>query len=1779
MSKDTYEKYKNIIEKQKAENEDEIQTYIEYLEKIEKSNDEIMQNADFMCTQNQYAKRPRHKEKDRDKKPQNVENAQCEMINQNENTQTKCKNENMQYEHELYIQDNEHDENTMINETYERQVNEINDLYAPTHEYDIEYGIYEDIIQTEMMLAQLQAENIEYKQTQSVDNDEYNCPIDIEYFANVGKKGTNINADDAKEAQYSELYTVEQQAIESDIYKKCENTQLTVEQGYEKDINNNYASQKVIQDVYTSIPYEHKDILLPTEVDESSLNFDDEEYASYITSYDEYRHDSENVEAFSYQEGASPKTPLVQAVYLGSLSPVNALIQEVPYSIWNYAERGTINATFAKKYNVQLYIDNGATINIMPKYYYDKAKFLHQLPKASAKDQKIHTGNGYIQCHFWIDILLEVQGSLVQLKVLVCESAAPYGLLLSKMSLEQLQAWQDYNNNVIYIRQAARPLLACRTVTIPIKARVTIPARIHYSEKDAKNAKPISGKAVAWISTNENTKPLQPVVLTFHNDVTMITYKNTTNAPQTIISESVIGAFDIRSRDNSLTRFSWQYPTDEEDNIIYYGHTFASSLDPTKLANETEEQQKENHIETLSTPKPHIDKGENIESKDEYPWLDSDDKRRTMSDKEIMKDKIKLHNSILDQPEREEVIEDLMQYRDAFSLRDEIGTCPYFEVHLKLRDDTPFFVRPYNIREDQKPIIQKEMDRLERLGIIKKGLTGYSSPVLLVPRKQQNLYRVVTDFRVLNERLVRVNHAFPIVRDCLDAIGSSECEVMSVLDLRDAYHTLPLAEASQKYCGITPYYGASTYYYLRMGMGMSCSPALWQQFVHMIWEELPNKERYKIIMDDVLIFSKKEEHMQDLQNLFKVLIKYGLKISPHKCQLFRDTLVYMGLQFVIKDGKACYTPMKEKCEAIRALKPPSSVKECRQFCGMVNFLSTFLKDLRRLLIPIYDLTKKKNKFKWTHVQQQAFDQIKELLVSPPVLRMPKGNGFYRLESDTSRDATGGVLYQWQDNEWALIGYHSKRLPDAVRNYSVSELELTGLVCNVHGFQHLLKKNYFEVIIDHKAIEYMKRAKHQPTTTRLTTLLLKLNDYVFDIKYLEGSKLKVSDALSRLYAEERHKINDVIPLNFLQHLIDADIFHYYSHASKALYAHKTKKVLKNLKNNRRKKQLDTKPKSTRQKGKVKINDQTIISAKPSNLDITPITVTPNTLLKDQLVAAVNPLKDSTMVPYDRNITNHTIPDPLTLEKSQLEKRVVNTLRPVDNSLVGPKKYLIAPQDKLTVFRRHIPKQKDIDLLLANLRNRVLHNLQTNLDTKELIEAYAQSVRFRDIYAYIAFNKLPGNINHQKKVAGEAMNYVVVNDLLFQIARFREGHEWVYYLPLVVPDKFEANIINMYHNSLLAMHQGPYKTFLTMRKYFYFPNMLGKIKRFIEACALCLRTRPKPPGHRPFYGRIPENYVPCENLAVDIKYMPKGILGYKFLLIVTCERTNFVHAIPLKERTADVIAEALLHRVFCITGPPAKLSVDQDTALTGAVIQYLTTALECTMCVISPWNHGSSKAERQIQTIGNMINKHLVGKGNTWPLYAAISAYAMNTFASVALDGLSPFELVFVRKPRSLSSVTFPKLNAIDPKYREFYTLLYQKANQMRTMDMEWKTKQAQALRDKNRMLNNVEEFKTNDLVYLLAPHASSLQSGATKFRQDFIGPLVIDTKLDDTHYILKDPTGHLLTDTYHINRLKPAAELTPSGPITNYLELRKHMGISSDLQNKSFQGAPAQPIES
>ena len=309
-------------------------------------------------------------------------------------------------------------------------------------------------------------------------------------------------------------------------------------------------------------------------------------------------------------------------------------------------------------------------------------------------------------------------------------------------------------------------------------------------------------------------------------------------------------------------------------------------------------------------------------------------------------------------------------------------------------------------------------------------------------------------------------------------------------------------------------------------------------------------------MDDMFIHSTAEEHMGDLIDLFKVLRKYSLKLSPHKCQFFKKKIVYMGLEFRIQENKVCYTPLKDKCDAIQNLESPKTLKHTRAFCGMVNFFLSFLSNLCRLLIPIYDLQKKAKKFKWTEETKRAFNDIKKLLISPPLLKAPTPDGIFCLESDTLREGMGGTLLQKQGDEWVVIGYHSKRLPKSAKNFGVTEL--TGLLVNIHGFMQLLCSSYFEVLVDHKAIEYMIKSKTESPTTRLKTLLLKLSKYMIDSKNQKGSEMHTSDALSRLHNfTDTPDQKDIIPLNFLQHLTPHYTEHLYSHLVENLYAHKTK----------------------------------------------------------------------------------------------------------------------------------------------------------------------------------------------------------------------------------------------------------------------------------------------------------------------------------------------------------------------------------------------------------------------------------------------------------------------------------------------------------------------------------------------------------------------------------------------------------------------------------------------
>ena len=368
-------------------------------------------------------------------------------------------------------------------------------------------------------------------------------------------------------------------------------------------------------------------------------------------------------------------------------------------------------------------------------------------------------------------------------------------------------------------------------------------------------------------------------------------------------------------------------------------------------------------------------------------------------------------------------------------MRDKIGTCPNIEVEIEVTDERPFFIRPFHAREEDKTILDKKMKRLCYLGILKEGFSAYSGPVMLISRKMTQDKMVITDFRHLNMRIAKNNLAYPLLKDMFTLMGSSKCEVMPVLDLKDAFHSLRLTENSKKYCGILPYFGSTSYLYQRMPMGLNTSPAVWQSYINAILSCLSSRKYCEAIMADLLLFTPtKESQFAKLEDLLKALCKNRLKISPKKCQLFKTKLQYMGNTVFIKDRRVCVKPLRSRLPAIQKLRPPTTVKGCRSFAKMVNFMSIFWPELQKLLKLIFDLTRKGRHFIWGEEQQEAFEEIKCRLQKPQVLNMADRKGRFLLHSDTSRHATGRALYQVQDDKPKLIAYASKIMPEAAKNY-------------------------------------------------------------------------------------------------------------------------------------------------------------------------------------------------------------------------------------------------------------------------------------------------------------------------------------------------------------------------------------------------------------------------------------------------------------------------------------------------------------------------------------------------------------------------------------------------------------------------------------------------------------------------------------------------------------------------------------------------------------------------
>ena len=404
----------------------------------------------------------------------------------------------------------------------QEQHNDDNDIYDTSNlEHEFEYGIYEDVLKTEQLMADLKRIDEAEKENKKLKDVEFdNFPL--EQFSEAGKVA-NEGDPLLKAAADTELYDLEKRAIQMDIDKheydnSSENTddnsspraddnasqsaednssqsadddddtqqtefshmQLpTVGEKYHLNHDKNTLQKLVYGPTYMPYNEDGQKLLLPQTTDMSrkdnlKLLYNSLPEGMCDNEYESLKQAVNDVETFQYSHEISTKQVLVQGVYVGSASPLIANIKTQPYSMLTYLDNGMMTGTYDNTHDIPIYIDNGSTLNIMPTHFYDNAYYLHHLLKLPMAAKTIHTGNSPVKTHFWIDILLNVQGCMIQFKLLVCDTQAQTRILLSKMALEQLKTWQDYSNNNLYLKQTAIPLYAIQNIELLPNRKTTI---------------------------------------------------------------------------------------------------------------------------------------------------------------------------------------------------------------------------------------------------------------------------------------------------------------------------------------------------------------------------------------------------------------------------------------------------------------------------------------------------------------------------------------------------------------------------------------------------------------------------------------------------------------------------------------------------------------------------------------------------------------------------------------------------------------------------------------------------------------------------------------------------------------------------------------------------------------------------------------------------------------------------------------------------------------------------------------------------------------------------------------------------------------------------------------------------------------------------------------------------------------------------------------------------------------------------------------------------------
>lgn len=428
---------------------------------------------------------------------------------------------------------------------------------------------------------------------------------------------------------------------------------------------------------------------------------------------------------------------------------------------------------------------------------------------------------------------------------------------------------------------------------------------------------------------------------------------------------------------------------------------------------------------------------------------------------------------------------------------------------INLTNETPIFTKTYRYPEIHKKEVSTQMDQMLKNGIIQPSNSPWSSPIWIVPKKLDasgtRKWRIVIDYRKLNDKTIEDKYPLPNISDILDKLGKAQ--YFTTLDLANGFHQIEMEPEDVHKTAFSTDTGH--YEFKRMPFGLRNAPASFQRVMNNVLRGLQN-EICCVYLDDVIIYSTSlQEHIERLKLIFERFRQSNFKIQLDKSEFLHKEVNYLG-HLITKEG---VKPNPDKIQAVKNFPIPKTPRDIKSFLGLAGYYRRFIKDFAKIAKPMTLCLKKNAKVEHSPAFLSSFNHLKNLLINSPILKYPDFTQPFVLTTDASNTALGAVLSQSTPPNDHPVAYASRTLNETEQRYSTIEKELLAIVWACKYFRPYLFGRKFQIYTDHRPLVWLFNVKEPGS--KLIRWRLKLEEYDYTIIYKSGKQNTNADTLSRI----------------------------------------------------------------------------------------------------------------------------------------------------------------------------------------------------------------------------------------------------------------------------------------------------------------------------------------------------------------------------------------------------------------------------------------------------------------------------------------------------------------------------------------------------------------------------------------------------------------------------------------------------------------------------------------